>query len=265
MTATTQRGMHWAITDNTQNGQDFLRHLQANPEKLPTWVKKIYGGLEMASTGQIHFQGHISAKNNVRFSQVKKLLPGAHIELARNFNASIVYAMKSDTAVGEKICAENPDETHILAPGQILSDVAEHIISTGVDISVLRYECMLSDSEKSLPREQRRSQYASNKDAIMGYYWKAVNQIIYNDSNLRLHPGRYARTDILTLWKNTWDTYLKVAIEESCNSITQDSSLEVPPEVNEIISHYSIESNATPRSSTQTPSPPSPTQSPSMA
>lgn len=51
------------------------------------------------STGQLHYQGLVSLKRPARMSRVKELLPGAHLEVCRDFFAAIDYCFKSDTRV----------------------------------------------------------------------------------------------------------------------------------------------------------------------
>jgi len=74
----------------------------------PTFVKYIHGGREECpKTKKIHFQGAVQCKTQQRFSAIKKMLPKAHIEPARTEQALLKYAMKKDTAVGEKKSLKN--------------------------------------------------------------------------------------------------------------------------------------------------------------
>jgi len=77
-------------------------------QMFPLWCRSVYGGLEKCpDTERLHFQGAIQAHRQVRFTQVKAWLPKAHIEAAKDVAALKKYAMKSETAVGEKTVRTN--------------------------------------------------------------------------------------------------------------------------------------------------------------
>lgn len=97
-TRQTDKGTWWSVTAFSQQEIDLL-----NGNQYPDWVSKVYGGLESCpETGRLHFQGAVQARRQVRFSQVKQWLGTAHIELARSKDAIRKYAMKTETAVGDK-------------------------------------------------------------------------------------------------------------------------------------------------------------------
>lgn len=77
-------------------------------EMFPLWCRSVYGGVEKCpDTERLHFQGAIQAHRQVRFTQVKEWLPKAHIEAAKDVAALKKYAMKAETAVGEKTVRTN--------------------------------------------------------------------------------------------------------------------------------------------------------------
>lgn len=59
---------------------------------------------EMGDNGTIHIQGMIGSKNATSFNTIKKLLPRAHIEIAKNVNALLDYCKKSDTSLSIYWC-----------------------------------------------------------------------------------------------------------------------------------------------------------------
>jgi len=76
--------------------------LQEN-DTFPEYVKTVYGGMEECpETKRLHFQGAVQLRDQQRLSALKKWLPTAHWEPARKVEALKKYAMKSETAVGEK-------------------------------------------------------------------------------------------------------------------------------------------------------------------
>jgi len=48
-------------------------------------------------TGRKHRQGFIRTHRQVRFSQMRRLMPGVHIEVARNWDALLAYCRKKET------------------------------------------------------------------------------------------------------------------------------------------------------------------------
>lgn len=52
-----------------------------------------------ATTGKRHYQGYLRTTIQVRHSQLRKVLPGVHIEVAKNWEALIAYCNKTDTAI----------------------------------------------------------------------------------------------------------------------------------------------------------------------
>lgn len=104
----TRKSAWWSVTCyNTEGKSQNIDRI----EDLSTWpdhVKCVYGGREVCpDTGRLHFQAAVHA-NYDRASKIRDWLPGAHIEVARNAGDLEVYAMKSDTAVGEKKALANP-------------------------------------------------------------------------------------------------------------------------------------------------------------
>lgn len=50
-------------------------------------------------TGRKHYQGYLRTRNQQRFTALRKVLPGVHIEPARNWEALMNYCKKTETAV----------------------------------------------------------------------------------------------------------------------------------------------------------------------
>jgi len=50
-------------------------------------------------TQKLHYQGYLRTTSQVRFSALKKILPGVHLEVAKNWQALINYCQKIDTRV----------------------------------------------------------------------------------------------------------------------------------------------------------------------
>lgn len=85
------RATTWSITINNPTQEDL------NPV-LPNNKWKLIGQIEKGENGTVHYQGMLTTPQ-VRFSAVKKVLPRAHIEVAKNRQALQKYVAKEDTRI----------------------------------------------------------------------------------------------------------------------------------------------------------------------
>lgn len=86
----------WSITINNPTDDDNIQW--AALRNLP-WVKEVKGQLEKGENDTPHIQGMVRTEH-IRFSQIKRALPRAHIEPAKNTQALSNYVQKVDTRVG---------------------------------------------------------------------------------------------------------------------------------------------------------------------
>lgn len=94
MTESTIRATCWSITINNPTPSD-IPTADAMPAK---WT--LQGQLEMGKEGTPHYQGMLTTPQ-ARFSQIKKVFPRAHIEVAKNKTALQKYVTKEDTRIME--------------------------------------------------------------------------------------------------------------------------------------------------------------------
>ena len=120
---TGRRAGCWSVTAFN----DEIELIQ-DKNKWPPFVKSLAGGLEKGKEGTLHFQGCLKLYTTQRLSALKKWLPTAHLEPAKAPEKLHAYAMKLDTAVGEKVVIgdQSPDRIYrhqdtILA---MLADIA---------------------------------------------------------------------------------------------------------------------------------------------
>lgn len=92
---TTKRAACWSVTINNPTEEDEDRIALARQQG---W--KVDGQLEVGEEGTQHYQLVVRTPQ-VRFSQVKKAFPRAHIEIARNPSALAKYCDKADTRVAK--------------------------------------------------------------------------------------------------------------------------------------------------------------------
>lgn len=86
------RATCWSVTINNPTEADMSPALPAG------WT--LEGQMETGVEGTQHFQAMLRTPQ-VRFSAVKKVLPRAHIEVARNKQALAKYVQKEETRAGE--------------------------------------------------------------------------------------------------------------------------------------------------------------------
>jgi len=197
---------HWAFTAFDAHEIELL-DVSGN---LPKFVKTVYGGPEICkATGRRHFQGHIHCRSPQRFAAIKKWLPLAHIEPARDPHASIQYALKKDTADGEKKSQVNPSPylTDRMAMEKLVEKCNQFCECKFWETSEKQTLCIIDDKED---------------------YWHRVRSILRTEPDL---CGLYAKPDLYRLWKNTKSVWF----ERKRASIVLPSSLEFPQGTNEII------------------------------
>lgn len=62
---------------------------------LPTIVAEVGWQTEKCpETGRLHYQGFIRTTSQQRFTALKKVYPGVHLEVARNWDALVAYCKK---------------------------------------------------------------------------------------------------------------------------------------------------------------------------
>lgn len=88
----TDRANCWSITINNPSDEELRPTLPAK------WV--LSGQMEKGKEGTVHYQGMLTTPQ-VRFSAVKKVLPRAHIEPAKNKTALQKYVNKEDTRLSK--------------------------------------------------------------------------------------------------------------------------------------------------------------------
>lgn len=141
-----KKSCYWSITINNPTEDDLIRWEGLKGEK---WVKKVMGQLEKGENGTPHIQGMLNT-DSVRFSQIKRALPRAHIEVARKPAALAQYVQKEDTR---------------LAPLQTTQ------VATQADIQRECLELALAD--------YRREKLSNNFTKDEFYDWMVLHNIQY--------------------------------------------------------------------------------------
>lgn len=168
----------WSITAYG----DMITRIEEK-DGVPDIIKHIYGGREKCpTTGREHFQGAIHCTTQCRASVIMDWLPGVHLEKARSSDALKKYAMKEETAVGEKTEWENKNEYTTLQKAMELL-AQENIVQT-----------------------DRQTDKITAKQVASHLYWERVRQVLEKRPEL---ISIYASPLAKTAWTNTASVWLK--------------------------------------------------------
>lgn len=108
ITTSTGKATSWIITLNNPTAMEITGWEQI---KMNHFVKEAQGQIEVGAEGTPHIQGYIRTES-VRWSQIKKLFPRAHIEIAKNAIAAKQYCQKTDTRQEKLVCSDINTSIH---------------------------------------------------------------------------------------------------------------------------------------------------------
>lgn len=143
------------------------------------------------STGRPHYQGWIRTQRQMRDAAMRKLLPGVHIEQARDWNQLKQYCVKTDTAV---------PGTQVHGVNEIVNNQTGHRLSMAAAMSVLA-------------RAVTNQLLAMSKlDGAVQEFWAATRDILEVDPNA---VGLFTQPQYQRAWVNTRDVWLRAVNEET--------------------------------------------------
>lgn len=90
------RARAWMITINNPSDQEKLEWSRLT--EVHPWIRSVEGQVEQGQNGTPHIQGLLKTET-VRFAQVKRALPRAHIEAVRNLPAATRYVHKTESRI----------------------------------------------------------------------------------------------------------------------------------------------------------------------
>lgn len=91
------RGYRWCFTINNHTKEELLNLLKELSTSEAYALQE-----EKGECGTPHIQGCVCYKWQKSFEQMKKILPRAHIEKCKQWNAATEYCMKDETRNGER-------------------------------------------------------------------------------------------------------------------------------------------------------------------
>lgn len=177
--------IHAAVDSVKQSNDSAFRMIKYQQEECPTTKKQ-------------HYQGAIQTHKQMRFSGIRKLLPGVHLEPAKNWVALLSYCEKSDTKVAGGSSANVESSYKPMKIHDLLTEFAR------IYLSILECPfCNELPEECSCNKEETDRQ--TDKDIE---YWYLAS--IY----LRQHPemaGLIGQPMPQNLWKNTKQVWISRA------------------------------------------------------
>lgn len=145
-------------------------------------------------TQREHYQGYMRTKTQQRFSTMKTIFPGVHLEQAKNWNALLEYCQKTDTAVtGSQVKQVNTSQPMTMA--QALTKLALHI----------PFKRAVNWLESTNPIKE-------NEDQIKHEFWTAVREILRGDPN---SVGLWTQPQYFRAWQHTREVWIDLAIQEA--------------------------------------------------
>ena len=88
----TDKTTRWAFTAYEEQWSLF----KEMPDIIAEWMWQTEVCPE---TGRKHYQGCMRTRTQQRFSAIRKVLPGVHVEPARNWEALVNYCKKKETSI----------------------------------------------------------------------------------------------------------------------------------------------------------------------
>lgn len=181
----TDKGTWWSVT---AFGDEIT--VLENKETYPTFVKQVLGGREMCPTSKReHFQGAIQCVSQQRLSAFKTWLPKAHLEVAIAKDALMKYAMKADTAIGDKVVRTNDHALPYMTTDRILLEITKYAMSQIV-------------VEHTTDSSYYNDKFPVTEDT----WWECVNIL------LSVYPtlaGNFLNKQLMNLWLKTSKTWVR--------------------------------------------------------
>lgn len=170
------KSTRWAFTAYEEQWNLFTGTM---PELIAEWA---YQTESCPQTGKKHYQGWLRTHRQVRFKQIKEVLPGVHLEVARDWNKLKNYCKKNETRDLSGAAAHETNINRPLTMAGALTEIALYEPTTEVFMAYVR----------------AHKKPMSMKDD----YWYRVNQYIGHTQNYE-SIGLFTNPQMLVAWMNT--------------------------------------------------------------
>jgi hypothetical protein len=190
----TDKTTRWAFTAYEDQWDLF--------KEIPSIVSEWMWQIEICpNTGRKHYQGCIKTRTQQRHSAMRKLLPGVHIEVSRNWDALVNYCKKKETSV------ENTFQQHVNTRKYLkFHEALIRVANAYVD----EYANVVNEM-KTLAFDEAIAVANANTDADKAdtrAYQKAVEQLCYqNPEDISL----YSNPQLIRAWKMCRGLWLRMS------------------------------------------------------
>lgn len=182
------------------------------------------------NTQRKHYQGWIRTIRQCRFSQISKLLPGVHIEPARDWIALKEYCKKKETAVsGTQIVQRQTDRQ------------TKHMTMAESLILLARY------ADYDTRTIEQKLESVNSDDRFKAEYWLLSGEVLRQDPGL---VAVYSQPQYLRSWVNYRSIWMEIAALSVAAEIDQTDRQtdgwppdlpSPPPELDEVIPRPRLE------------------------
>ena len=187
----TVKTTRWAMTVFEQH----FGLLETIPSEIAEWG---WQDEKCPETDRLHRQGYFRTTRQMRFSQVSKLLPGIHIEPARDWNKLLNYCKKKATSLGNVVHQVNENKPMTMADALLaIAKFAPNAV-------------YLQENEKHL-------------DAYKRDYWDCVNKYLRQPDTNPNCIGLFTNTQMLTAWINTRQFWINKIEPEGIEDAQEDA------------------------------------------
>lgn len=177
----TDKSTRWAMT--VYEAQWPL--LEKMPEIIAEWG---WQDEKCPDTDRVHRQGYFRTHRQVRFSQVRAILPGVHIEVAKNWNALLQYCKKVDSSLGNQV-----------------HQVSNNVPMTMAESLIALAKYHWTDEIISKKKEHEFNNYnkiLDNQELYKSEYWMCVNKFL-EESDKDNAIGLFTNNQMLLAWTRT--------------------------------------------------------------
>lgn len=160
----TEKSSRWAMTVF----EDQFKCLEVMPPIVAEW-----GWQDEVSptTGKLHKQGYIRTHQQQRFAAMRKAFPGVHLEIARDWNKTVNYCKKTDTAVeGTQVYKKNDIPSLFTYSTELAKRLAPQ------RLSIFSYDTVMDHVREDITKREGIEWIATNPQFITTWkkYWREM-------------------------------------------------------------------------------------------
>jgi hypothetical protein len=151
------------------------------------------------TTNRKHYQGYLRTARQVRLTQLVKLFPGVHLEIARDWFKLVNYCKKKDTAVeGTQKVFKN--QVRYKQMFEYLQLVAENADTEYIRVTVRLYTRKFEDGDVTADEMEKKIE-----QAVRRCYWRAVNKLLEDNPQ---DVSQYTNPQFERAFVKTYDVWL---------------------------------------------------------